>query len=199
MTSSSSSTLGSVASARASSSRFRPASVSAPGSSRRDRRGRRSRASPPPARRGGSSPRRPACRAATATFSTTRQVGERADDLVRPHHAAAGEAVRGQPADLLLPQAHLARGRPGPSPREAEAGRLAGAVRPDDAQDLALAGAGASTASTALRPPKLFESRASRAAGPSCDGRLGGRLLPAPEAAQDRGSRARRARAARRG
>ena len=67
-----------------------------------------------------------------------RHRGERPDDLERPPDAEARDSVRSQPANGSALPADVARIQVIQPADAVEQRRLAGAVRPDDAQDVAL-------------------------------------------------------------
>ena len=66
-----------------------------------------------------------------------RHLAEEPDVLERPRDARPGDLVLLRPAERLVLQQHLTRRRPVHAGHGVEAGRLARAVRPDQAEDLA--------------------------------------------------------------
>src|ERR1700693_2487274 len=66
-----------------------------------------------------------------------RKPGERPDDLKSPSHARAADLERGLAYQLLFLEANAALVRRDEPVKRVEQRRLAGAVRTDDAQDLA--------------------------------------------------------------
>ena len=66
------------------------------------------------------------------------ELGEDVHELKGPRHAEPGEGRRAQAADVALLESDVARGRTEGARQQVDERRLAGAVRPDDRDALAL-------------------------------------------------------------
>ena len=173
ITSSSSSSRGSVASARASSSRLRPATVSVPA-------GRSSRSPRPTCARHLGRPRRAPRRGwrgadgADGDVFAHAQSGERLHDLECARDAAPREPMRRHAGDVLAGEADRRRRSAGMEPGDdGEQRGLAGAVRADQRGDAAGRDRRARPSSTASSPPNGCDDALDRQAAASAMSGLG--------------------------
>ena len=109
-------------------------------------------------------------------------VGEQADVLERAGDAQRGDLVGRQPGDVLPVEEHAPAGRLVEAGDRVEEGRLARAVRPDQADDRAAWGWLKSTLFTATRPPKRMVMPWARRARSPASARRGRRAVAAAAA-----------------